>query len=981
VTVETTTPLTSTSQDAERDFDVESAQVRNASKISELQRTLSDSLLDVVAPFGSSCGESVAEFWSGGVGAPESIHAEARHRQWKGHRKLTLSADGSFILEQRNGKFDKGKWHREGGTITLDYEKWNCEQFSSVDNGVTFPLVWKGSPSIVYKNTRGLEGLSNFASESAPRPPPRKLKYVHGQKMPVSEDLHNEFKDVNYHAAVTLVPKYVTAFMNTGRGGTLFFGVHDTGVVSGMKFVKNGAKDEDHFRAEVSLQLRQRVFGYPIQDHEHYRLNFEPVLEDPATVTCVVELVVHPREQWPAPSQECKAWLVKAESHPGMFKYYRRDQSMVQQWPGEASLYYTETTARAIRESGEYADQPAVTSEKLQWQTGIVTEIDSAGQYAKIGYKKYDPLIVRSTVKHFDKLVVGEAIDYVCGKPGQGATPVLSLRQTSSAPSHTDVIQKVGAPTNPRVSWETGVVSRIDTDQKFAFIRWRPDGQPKNQDVYVNCKVRGFSTLLERGIKADVSFVVRTNQAGKHSAARLQFKPQAAPNWRTGVVGHIDKSQRFALIKSPAGKVYVHCKTPGFPTLVERGTNANVSFIAEPAQQGPKATLLRFEQQAIPANYWCEHADCHESVESFATEAALQQHIRDAHGYAGTTNAKTNETFEEKMRKLLFDQAQQPVLASKIPKLYTDMYEEQYKAVAPKPKLRSTFSPLPFCRIIDRQPDGDPTKPPVMYVQYVDATRDDPSLGRIPSARRRELASELTEQVKWELHAEVDPLDIEEDLDRTASALDDEARKALVLHNLKEEAFTQDCEDFEDEIDAGEHHLLDEQQQLLEVYLQNERLREELALDEEAELVKRALVLGQQDKELPAGTRLQYEGRGAGTVVGFTKHLWGANEHLVDFDDSPSDSGPEAVRLKFAGSDQPKAWTVISSGTSSPLAPLQGTGVAQPSWAAPTPREQVIRIWLEHGRNDKLTQLDELAAKAGGDEHLLENVRRKYLTP
>ena len=155
-------------------------------------------------------------------------------------------------------------------------------------------------------------------------------------------------------------------------------------------------------------------------------------------------------------------------------------------------------------------------------------------------------------------------------------------------------------------------------------------------------------------------------------------------------------------------------------------------------------------------------------------------------------------------------------------------------------------------------------------------------------------------------------------------------------------------------------------------------MREELALDEEAELVKHALILGERDKELPAGTRLQYEGRGTGTVVGFTKRLWGPNEHLVVFDDSPSDLGPEAVRLRFTDSDHTRAWTVVASSKSGPLAPLQGPRVAQPSWAAPSPREQVIQIWLENGREDKLCQLDELSAKAGSDEQLLENVRQRY---
>jgi cold shock CspA family protein len=450
-------------------------------------------------------------------------------------------------------------------------------------------------------------------------------------------------------------------------------------------------------------------------------------------------------------------------------------------------------------------------------------------------------------------------------------------------------------------------------------------------------------------------------------------------DWQSGVVTHIDKDQKFAFIKSQGGDVYVHSSTPGFPTLLERGKQTPVSFVARPGKQGPEATKVRVEHQQIPVPkaHWCSHPDCHESIDCFDTESALEQHMRDAHGNSVELDSRS---FEEKMRRLLMEHAQEPLHASKISQLYELTYQEEYKAVAPSKKQRTTLASLPFCRIIDRLPTNDPTQAPVMYVQYEDDRGEDASLGRMTSSRRREVAAELTEQMMNELHEEIDPLYIEEDLDRVASGLDEDSRKALVLQGLKEDVFEKDCETFEEEIDAGEHHLLDEQRLLLEMNLQNERLREELALDKEAELVKHALQLGQEDKELPVGTRLSYEGRGHGTIVGFNKRFVGPNEHLVDFDCAPSGSDPEAVRLKFSAFDKPKAWSIIASGTSSPLAALEGTSVAQPTWAAPTPREQVVRIWLAHGREDKLCQLDELAAKAGSDERLLDNVRRKYLT-
>lgn len=793
------------------EIDVESMLVRNASRISDLERTLSSEpagLSPVARLFGSSCGTGVAEFWTGAPGAPRGIVAEARHRSWqkgKQIRKLTLNANGRFILawtekpknkpkSKPKSRSDEGTWSRDGGAIKLDYENWDLEKFSSDDNGFTFQLVWTGFP----KKAPALEGLRNFTSTGtgpdpraaarspAPQRTPmlwcqhpdciesiecfvdaaalrehtlrahpddeselshqdssgealvhmpsseRRAKYTHGQHMPVSEDLHNEFKDISYTAAIQLIAKYVTAFLNTGRGGTVFFGVHDTGVVSGMKFPRNGSKDEDHFRMAVGSQLTQKVFGPPIQDHVHYRLDFEPVLEDLATITCVVELVVYPRERWPPSSQACQAWLVKHGE--GLFKYYRRDQSMVQSWPQQGDRFYAAVAAQAIRDEGDYADQPTVTVKK----------------------------------------------NYGGGRGGG----------------------------SNRGAHGRGGSSRGTRGRGRATVRGRGTGRgaPKLDWCDV-CKVS-----LPLGGKA-------AHDAGK--------------------------------------KHLIHLKQRELTTA---------------------------------------------AIESDDFLPAVE--------YSGEVDGA------------------------------------EYKIDGP-------FGPG-------------------YYRNF-----DDPgSLTRMSSVRRRSLAYELNSQMQDELYEFMDTTDLEEELEMTDDALDEEAKRAFLMHQLQEEMFEVDVEAFHLEVDSGELHLQDEQRSLLAaVQRENEQLRIELD-DEEVDLTKGAIALGQKDKAIPPGTRLQYRGR-QGTVTGFTRKLLGANAHLVEFDDAPAGAAPTALNLR----DSPQVWSVIGSYKStqpSPMSSVKSPGVGQPSWALQSPREQVITIWMESGRDDKVADLEELIEKAGGEVELLRRVREKY---
>jgi hypothetical protein len=60
------------------------------------------------------------------------------------------------------------------------------------------------------------------------------------------------------------------------------------------------------------------------------------------------------------------------------------------------------------------------------------------------------------------------------------------------------------------------------------------------------------------------------------------------------------------------------------------------------------------------------------------------------------------------------------------------------------------------------------------------------------------------------------------------------------------------------------------------------------------------------------------------------------------------------------------------------MSSVKSPGVSHPSWALLSPREQIVEIWLENGRDEKVRELESLIAKAGGEAQLLQRVRKKY---
>jgi hypothetical protein len=63
-------------------------------------------------------------------------------------------------------------------------------------------------------------------------------------------------------------------------------------------------------------------------------------------------------------------------------------------------------------------------------------------------------------------------------------------------------------------------------------------------------------------------------------------------------------------------------------------------------------------------------------------------------------------------------------------------------------------------------------------------------------------------------------------------------------------------------------------------------------------------MLGLDDKEMPARTRVHVRGHGEGTVVGFSESFWGRSEYTINFE-----GNKKAITLKL--NDGNHRWLVI----------------------------------------------------------------------
>jgi len=195
-----------------------------------------------------------------------------------------------------------------------------------------------------------------------------------GERLPFDEDMTHEFKDYSSSRITKAVrnPKgilrYVTAFLNSGEGGSLLFGVTDDGYVRGVRLDRN---ERDDLKKAIDAALR------PIEKHgmivgpeprfelnggpyKHYRLNMIPVTGRGGTPLCgphgdpvvfVIEVEVMPamgNSGWhrdattPAPK-----WCVKVSSVVEECIYYIKQSASVSR-----HRISSPTAARAICRGG-----------------------------------------------------------------------------------------------------------------------------------------------------------------------------------------------------------------------------------------------------------------------------------------------------------------------------------------------------------------------------------------------------------------------------------------------------------------------------------------------------------------------------------------------------------------------------------------------------------------------------------------------------
>ena len=210
-----------------------------------------------------------------------------------------------------------------------------------------------------------------------------------GERLLCHEDSTHEFKDYSTGRLFRSVddPKgiarYVTAFLNSGQGGSLYFGITDDGYVRGNRMTQ---RDCDQLRTAVDAALRPVDVGgmivgpHELEEHRHKEIRFIKVtgkggvpLQDPSgePVVWVVEIKVmcangesgwHSRQD--SPPTPAPKWCVRPSPSSESCLYFIKQS-------GSVSRHRVETLAEARRicregysgdfetESDEDVDTPA----------------------------------------------------------------------------------------------------------------------------------------------------------------------------------------------------------------------------------------------------------------------------------------------------------------------------------------------------------------------------------------------------------------------------------------------------------------------------------------------------------------------------------------------------------------------------------------------------------------------------------------------
>lgn len=119
------------------------------------------------------------------------------------------------------------------------------------------------------------------------------FKYIQGKELKIFEDRHNEFKDTkakNFDISMACqnIATYVSAFLNT-EGGKIYYGISDSGVVSGIKLVR---RTRDLFTQSLDGILNR--FDPPLRP-DLYKITYQPVYaanHEPLNNTYIIEIEV-----------------------------------------------------------------------------------------------------------------------------------------------------------------------------------------------------------------------------------------------------------------------------------------------------------------------------------------------------------------------------------------------------------------------------------------------------------------------------------------------------------------------------------------------------------------------------------------------------------------------------------------------------------------------------------------------------------------
>ncbi len=114
-------------------------------------------------------------------------------------------------------------------------------------------------------------------------------KFIINKKVSMNESKEIEFKEIptnrdeiNYINLT--IPKYITAFLNSSdvKGGSIFFGIQDNGIVQGVIF--DPSQDEDNFQKTINDKIKTNIEPfvnpslYNFKIHKIYNENNESLL-------------------------------------------------------------------------------------------------------------------------------------------------------------------------------------------------------------------------------------------------------------------------------------------------------------------------------------------------------------------------------------------------------------------------------------------------------------------------------------------------------------------------------------------------------------------------------------------------------------------------------------------------------------------------------------------------------------------------------